>query len=114
MATAVDLAGAVYPAEKTPLEGRSLAPLFAGGSLQREALYWEHEGNRAVRVGDWKLVAMHRRPWELYDLAKDRSESHDLSVEEPDHVRSMSALWDAYAARALVEPWEKVNPAKKP
>ena len=109
MATAVDLAGASYPADKTPLEGKSLAPLFAGGSLDRDALYWEHEGNRAVRQGSWKLVAMHNRPWELYDLSKDRSEQHDVSDSDPDRVRRMVAMWEAYAARANVAPWGDVN-----
>lgn len=110
MATAVDLAGVHYPDDLTPLEGRSLAPLFAGGSLDRDALYWEHEGNRAVRQGDWKLVAVHKGPWELYDLANDRSEQHDLSGRDPDRVRRMAAMWEAYASRTGVEPWEKVAP----
>jgi arylsulfatase A-like enzyme len=113
MATAVDLANATYPADKTPLAGKSLTPLFAGGSFPREALYWEHEGNRAVREGDWKLVAVHEKPWELYDLSKDRSEQHDLSGEQPDRVKRMAAMWEAYAARTNVEPWENLNRRKK-
>ncbi|MCE9632075.1 MAG: arylsulfatase [Planctomycetia bacterium] len=110
MATAVDLAGASYPSDKTPLEGKSLAPLFSGGSIDRDAFYWEHEGNKAVREGDWKLVALYGKPWELYDLSKDRSEQHDLSGAEPDRVTRMAAMWDAYAARTNVEPWERVMP----
>jgi arylsulfatase len=110
MATAVDLADAEYPATVKPMEGRSLAPLFRGGSIQREALYWEHEGNRAVRVGDWKLVAEHGKPWELYNLARDRSEQIDLSKEQAFRVEEMNALWQKYASRANVEPWEKVFP----
>jgi arylsulfatase A-like enzyme len=112
MATAVDLADAKYPANVKPMEGRSLAPLFLGGSIEREALYWEHEGNRAVRVGDWKLVAEHGKPWELYNLARDRSELNDLSKEQASRVEEMSALWQKYASRANVEPWEKVIPKK--
>ena len=112
MATAIDVAGASYPTAKTPLEGRSLVPLFGGAGLEREALYWEHEGNRAIRMGDWKLVAEHGKPWELYDLSTDRSEQHDLSGHHPDRVQQMAALWDAWAARAQVEPWEKVSPPK--
>jgi arylsulfatase A-like enzyme len=112
MATAIDVAGASYPTAKTPLEGRSLMPLFGGAGLEREALYWEHEGNRAIRVGDWKLVAEHGKPWELYDLSTDRSEQHDLSGQHPDRVQQMASLWDAWAARAQVEPWEKVSPPK--
>jgi arylsulfatase len=109
MATAVDLAGAAYPADKTPLEGRSLTPLFAGGPLDREAIYWEHEGNRAVRMGRWKLVAVHGGPWELYDIDRDRSEQHDLAAREPERVGQMAAAWEAYAARTNVVDWKQVN-----
>ncbi len=109
MATCIDLAGAAYPDGKTPLEGRSLAPVFGNGTIDREALYWEHEGNRAIRVGDWKLVAMHGRPWELYNLARDRSEQHDVSGREPGRVSRMAAMWEAYAARANVAAWGEVN-----
>lgn len=98
---------------ETPLEGKSLAPLFAGGSMQRDAIYWEHEGNKAVREGDWKLVAEHGKPWELYDLSKDRSEQNDLSSMEPQRAQRMAAMWNTYAARTNVEPWEKVIPPKK-
>jgi arylsulfatase len=97
-----------------PLEGRSLAPLFTGGQIQREAIYWEHEGNRAVRAGDWKLVADHGRPWELYNIAQDRSEQHDLSGQEPERVRKLAALWEAYAQRANVKPWDEVRPQPQP
>jgi arylsulfatase A-like enzyme len=109
MATAVDLAGAGYPADKTPLEGRSLAALFAGGGLDRKAIYWEHEGNRAVRVGDWKLVAEHGKPWELYDLAHDRSEQRDLSGEQPELAARLADMWQAWAVRAQVAPWDEVS-----
>jgi arylsulfatase A-like enzyme len=102
MATCVELAGASYPADATPLEGRSLVSVFAGKQLQRDALYWEHEGNRAIRVGDWKLVARHNQPWELYDMQTDRPELNDLAAESPDRVREMSAKWDAWAHRAGV------------
>lgn len=112
MATVVDLAGARYPADKTPLEGTSLVPLFAGGAIDRGAIYWEHEGNRAVRAGDWKLVAVHGGPWELYDLSTDRSEQHDASERQADRVRRMAALWEAYAARADVVDWARIAPAK--
>jgi len=114
MATAVDLSKTTYPAHAKPMEGRSLAPLFKGGQIEREAIYWEHEGNRAVRLGDWKLVSEHNKPWELYNIAQDRSEQHDLSKEDSDRVKQMAALYDAYAARANVEPWEKVIPKQQP
>ena len=74
MATCVDVAGVEYPDKVagqsiTPLEGKSLVPALAGRQIERDAIYWEHEGNRAVRSGDWKLVA--KGPggaWELYDF----------------------------------------------
>jgi hypothetical protein len=68
MATAVDIADADYPKNKTPLEGMSLQPLFQKKFLPTRKLYWEHEGNRAIRDGNWKLVAGFNQPWELYDI----------------------------------------------
>lgn len=111
MATCVDIAGTKYPAERqgdqvTSLEGKSLVPAFANRPIDRDGLYWEHEGNRAVRVGKWKLVA--KSPggkWELYDLEADRTELHDLAAKEPERVKEMAARWEAYAKRANVLPW---------
>ncbi len=111
-ATCADLAGATYPKDAPPLEGKSLAPAFADKPLDRDAIYWEHEGNRAVRAGDWKLVAKHGGAWELYDISKDRTESKDLAATEAERVKAMAAKYDAWAKRANVEPWP-VNPAKK-
>lgn len=114
MATAVDLAEAAYPPHTKPLEGRSLTPLFAGGKIEREAIYWEHEGNRAIRSGDWKLVAEHDQPWELYNIAQDRSEQHDLSSQQPERVKRLADMWNQYAKRANVESWDKVIPKNQP
>ncbi|MEM8735881.1 MAG: arylsulfatase [Planctomycetota bacterium] len=111
MATAVDLAHADYPAvfhndqSIHPMEGRSLRPLFEGQAIDREALYWEHEGNRAIRAGDWKLVAKGARSkWELYDMATDRSEQHDLAEQFPEKVQVLAAKWQQWAERARVLP----------
>ncbi len=110
MATCVDLAGATYPREWQrkpikPMEGISLVPAFAGKPLKRaEPLFWEHESNRAVREGRWKLVAKADQPWELYDMENDRTEMHDLAREHPQEVQRLSAKWDAWAARANVLP----------
>jgi len=110
MATCVDLAGAAYPAEHggekiKPLEGVSLRPLFTGKALQRpQPIFWEHEANRAVRDGKWKLVGKENDPWELYDMERDRTELHDLASSEPAKVKELSAKWNAYAARANVLP----------
>jgi arylsulfatase A-like enzyme len=111
MATCVDVSEADYPAEFggeriQPMEGVSLVPAFLGERLSREApLYWEHEGNRAVRVGDWKLVSKRSvGEWELYDLSKDRSELHDLAEAQPERVKAMAARWHMWALRANVFP----------
>ncbi len=114
MATCLDVSGATYPAGKTPPEGKSLVPAFAGKPIDRDAIYWEHEGNRAVRVGDWKLVAKGPDgPWELYDLKADRTEQHDLAAKHPDKVKEMVTKWESWAKRAKVLPWVW-EPAYKP
>jgi len=111
MATCVDVAGATYPAEFKgkaiqPMEGRSLRPAFANQPIQRDALFWEHEGNAAIRVGDWKLVRLGREgAWELYNLKTDRTEQHNLAAGQPDRVEELSAKWEAWASRAQVKPY---------
>jgi arylsulfatase len=111
MATCLEVAGAQYPAEihasKTiPLEGKSLVPTFANQPIQREALYWEHEGNRAIRAGDWKLVAKGPAgPWELYNLLSDRTELNNLATKQPDKVKELAGKWEQWAKRADVLPW---------
>jgi len=117
MSTCVDVAGATYPKEFRgkaiqPMEGRSLAPAFANQPIQRDALFWEHEGNAAVRVGDWKLVRLGRNgPWELYDLKADRTEQRDLAAAQPERVKELTAKWDAWAERAQVKPYPSGDPA---
>ena len=105
MATCLAVSGAMYPKDAPPPEGRSLLSAFAGKSIDRDAIFWEHEGNRAVRAGDWKLVAKHNQGWELYDVSKDRTESHDRAKTMPDKVAELAAKYDAWAKRAQVEPW---------
>ena len=69
-------------------------PAFArDGSVAHDYLWWYHIGNRAIRVGDWKLVAADRSPWELYDLRNDRCESNNLAAEHPDKVKELEAAW---------------------
>ena len=72
-------------------------------AIEREALFWEHGGNRAVRVGDWKLVAKKGKPWELYNLAEDRTELNNLAAAQPEQVTEMAAQWKAFAKRANVQ-----------
>lgn len=75
--------------------GKSLVPSFVkDGSVSHESLWWQHEGNRAMRVGDWKIVAAGAEAaWELYDLRSDRSESENLAAAEPVRVRQMADIW---------------------
>lgn len=111
MSTLVDVAGTTYPKEFNghailPMEGRSFAPSFQGKPLTRsEPIFWEHEGNRAVREGQWKLVARFGEPWELYDMGHDRAETHNVASQHPDLVARMSQRWNAWAKRAFVDPW---------
>lgn len=116
MSTCLDYAGVAYPKTYhgnsiTPTEGRSLKKLFTGqGSWHDRPLFFEHEGNRAVRVGEWKLVS--QRPenkWELYNIKTDRAEQNDLSTQYPDKVTQMIALYDQWATRAGVIPFEKLG-----
>lgn len=130
MATCVDIAGASYPevfndSAVYSMEGVSLVPAFQDQPLNREAIYWEHEGNRAIRMGDWKLVSKpYRKPraldlveklpleeWELYNLKDDRTETTDLADQYPEKVVEMSDKWMVWAKRALVIP--KPTPKSK-
>jgi arylsulfatase len=108
-ATCIELAGVKKrPAEAPPLEGKSLVPAFANRPIERDAIYWEHEGNRAIRVGDMKLVARGwEGKWELYDLATDRIESRDLSTKQPELAKNLAAKWEAWAERCHVLPRPK-------
>ena len=98
--TLLDAAGAAAD----DLSGRSLRPLAAGGSIEPRPLFWEHEGNRAVRDGRWKLTALRGGPWRLFDLDADRTETRDLSAEHPARVAELTAAWDAWAAGQRRDP----------
>ncbi|MFM8274630.1 MAG: arylsulfatase, partial [Gemmata sp.] len=111
-ATCAELSGARYPEKAPPLEGKSLVPAFANRAIDRDAIYWEHEGNRAVRAGDWKLVGKHGESWELYDIAKDRIEANNLAAKEPERLKALVAKYDAWAKRANVESWPVPGPKK--
>ena len=73
-----------------PLEGQSLVPAFDRDGLDRPPMFWEHEGNAAVRIGKWKLVRNYPRAWELYDMEADRTELNDLAAKHPDRVADMA------------------------
>ena len=111
MATALDVAGGKYPStyqgrQIHPLEGKSLLPAFQGRRRElHEAIYWEHEGNKAVSTGKWKLVSRYPDKWQLFDLEEDRTELRDLSGDRPGVVKDLAARWQAWADRSNVVPW---------
>ncbi len=111
MATCADVGGATYPRERdgnavTPLEGKPLMPIFSGKTRSGHSeIYWEHEGNRAVRQGKWKLISRHPDNWELYDLEADRTELHDLSASHSGKLRELAGKYDRWASKCHVEPW---------
>ena len=124
MATLVEIAGANYPQEFNghriqPLEGKSLINVFTMNKVvEREAIYFEHEGNRAIRQGKWKLVSkaypktgkfrkMDEIPqdqWALYDMEKDRTETSDLADQYPEKVKKMARKWVQWAERTNTIP----------
>jgi arylsulfatase A-like enzyme len=79
-----------------PAPGKSLVPLFErGGTIKRDSLWWLHEDNRALRLGDWKIVAAGKAgPWELYDLSTDRAESQNLAAKMPEKVQELVSQWE--------------------
>ena len=118
MATCVDVGQASYPTQVdgetiTPMQGISLHPTMKGERLERkQPIFWEHEGNRAIREGQWKLVAKGSRgKWELYDLQADRTELHDLSEQHPERAKAMAERWESWAVDAKAKPWPW-NPKK--
>lgn len=101
--TVLELAGVTYPAELkgrklAPLDGRSLAPILFGKTRDGAPIFWEHEGNRAVRNGDWKLVARKGAEWELYNVANDRTELKNLAKDQTEKTKELKALWEQWSA----------------
>jgi arylsulfatase A-like enzyme len=109
MPTILAAAGASYPSEfegrKTiPEAGKNILPLLQGSPVENRILYFEHEGNRAIQDGKWKLTALHGKDWELYDLQKDRTELNNLAGKYPDIVKRLDGLWNSWAKENYVTP----------
>jgi len=103
MASCCDIAGVSYPGtyrgrEVSPLQGKSLLPIFRGKRRKgHEAIFWEHMGNCAVRRGKWKLVAENNGKWELYDLKADRTELNNLAGQFPNEVSRLKSAYKNWA-----------------
>jgi len=115
MATCLDIANVDYP--KTfndnvikPIDGKSMLPIFKNDSKVHDTLYWEHQGNKAIRIGDWKLVSkLEKNKWELYNLAIDRTETKNLSTQQPKRVAQLRKAYNTWAKASNVEPWESMS-----
>lgn len=111
MTTILDAAGIEYRADDqggNDIDGVSLLPLLHGKNMVRGPIYFEHQGNRAVRDGNWKLVAPLDGDWELYNMARDRTETNDLAQIYPERVLEMSKAYENYASRNRVILWRQV------
>ncbi|QGY47556.1 sulfatase-like hydrolase/transferase [Maribellus comscasis] len=120
MATFADVSGATYPEEYAgneivPASGKSLIPLFKGKNkrIHTEPIFWEHEGNKAVRLGKYKLVSKwnenQETNWELYDMKTDRTEMKDLADQFPEKVEEMSEMYAGWAEKNNILPWQEIT-----
>ncbi len=120
MATCVNVANANYPTtyngqQIVPTSGKSLLPLFEGENkrIHTEPIFWEHEGNKAVRLGKYKLVSKWNKDletnWELYDLVADRTEMHNLAGTMPEKVAEMQLMHEDWAKKNNVLPYSEVK-----
>ncbi len=120
MPTCLDAAGASQPAERAgqqtiPLEGESILPAIERRGWEREhPIVWEHEGSRAVRQGQWKLVSAIGGGWELYDMERDRTELDDLYARNRPKAQELERIYEEWAERCGVLPWPVINPAWNP
>lgn len=113
MATIVDITSIKYPKrykgrDILPLEGTSLFPIFINNTNEKGMLFFEHEGNAAIRDGKWKLVRDYPKDWELYDMEADRTEQNNLIKEFPQKAEKMRNNYEKWAERCGVIPREKI------
>lgn len=121
MATCIDVAGASYPETYNnntiiPFEGESLIRAFNNEDIPERPLFWEHEGNKAVRLGKYKLVSRWTKEaeynWELYDLEADRSETNNLMDIQPEKAQELEVLWKSWANKVGALTWSDRQPIK--
>ena len=115
MATCIELAGTKYPEEYegrkiVPTPGKSILPIVRGEEMPDRYIYAEHEGNRMVRKGDWKLVSANFRgdEWELYNIKEDRTEQHNLIKEYPEMAKELEDAYFEWADHSDVLYFPKV------
>lgn len=84
-------------------------PAFATKDLARDARYWEHDGNRAIRKGDWKAVTKNRGEWELYNLKSNRTKLKDHSAKDPERTKELALAWKAWADHCGVWDWRELQ-----
>lgn len=109
--TLLDLAHGTYPTtyeghDIKTARGTSLAPIFKGKAIKRtQPIYWEHEGNRAIRIGNWKAVSNLTEPWQLYNMQTDRTEMHDLSTEKPELLKNLVENYSSWYESVSAKPY---------
>lgn len=119
MPTLLEVAGASYPDKRNgkatiPLEGQSFANQFASTTtVPSRDLFWEHEGNQAIRRGDWKAVRIKNGPWSLYNLKEDRTETTNLNQTHPEKTEALADAWQAWAERCGVWDWNKLQQQRR-
>lgn len=121
MPTILELSGASYPTEVggqelMPLPGQSFKALLTGSpaSLEEDRpIFWEHQGNKAIRKGNWKAVAANGKDWQLYNLAADRTELNNLAQQNPELLHELTAQWQAWADRSGVVDWNELQKLRK-
>ncbi|MCW3806538.1 arylsulfatase [Plebeiibacterium marinum] len=103
MPTCLEAAGANYPDSINGQKalkpvGKSMMPLFTGKlSTVHDTLYWEHEGGKAIRTGNWRMAALPGQNWELFNLTKDHTETKNLAEAMPEKVAELSKVWESWA-----------------
>ena len=88
-----------------PIEGESFLKLLSDKWSREQPMYWEHEGNQGIRIGEWKLVKEYGGDWELYNMADDRTELNNLAAKDTERVNDMSSKWEEWAKNSNVLQW---------
>lgn len=109
--TLLSLTGTKYPEtfenrKLDPVDGENFSPILSGAPQRKDRFFfWEHEGNKAIRQDNWKLVALRNRSWELYDLSSDPFEMNDRSAENPKIVQAFITRYNSWAKHHGVRDW---------